>query len=90
MKTITELERDIEMIKERNSTVEINKAWETSITRKILIIFFTYLTIGFYFIAIGVKNPWINSVVPALGFMLSTLSLPFFKKIWQKYMYKSR
>ena len=32
--------------------------------------------------AIGVNNPWLNAIIPSLGFLLSTLSLPFFKNIW--------
>ena len=43
---------------------------------------FTYLAVGFYLAAIGVPAPWLNAIVPAVGFMLSTLTLPFFKRMW--------
>jgi len=83
-----ELEKEILNIKERNKKVETDKAWETSITRKVLLFIFTYLAIGLYINAIGVEKPWLNAIVPSLGFLLSTLTLPFFKNLWKKYIYK--
>ncbi len=82
MKTITELEKDIEEIKKRNNKVEIDKAWETSFIRRLLLMLFTYFAIAIYLNVIKVDSPWLNAIVPAVGFMLSTLTLPFFKKIW--------
>lgn len=81
---ITELRKEIDLIKQRNSQVELDKKWERSFTRRFLLIAFTYLSIAIYFHFINIPNAWLNAVVPALGFLLSTLSLPFFKKIWQK------
>jgi len=49
---------------------------------------FTYLAIGVYLVVIKIPNPWLNAIVPAVAFMLSTLTLPFFKKIWLKYIHK--
>ncbi|MCK4635063.1 MAG: hypothetical protein KAT37_04265 [Candidatus Aenigmarchaeota archaeon] len=86
---IKQLEKEIEKIKERNREVEDNKAWETSYTRRILLVTFTYLAIGFYMQAINVPSPWLNAIVPAVAFMLSTLTLPFFKKLWLKRCKKS-
>lgn len=85
-----QLEKEIEKIKERNREVEGNKAWETSYTRRILLVTFTYLAIGFYLQAINVPQPWLNAIVPAVAFMLSTLTLPFFKKLWLKRYKKSK
>jgi hypothetical protein len=82
------LENRIREIEERNSRVETDKAWETSTTRKVLLVIFTYLAIGIYLNAINVKDPWLNAIVPAVAFMLSTLTLPFFKKIWEKQIHK--
>lgn len=81
------LEKRITKIEQRNKNVTIDKAWETSITRKILLAIFTYLAIGFYLNAININQPWLNAIVPSIGFLLSTLTLPFFKKIWIKYFY---
>jgi len=82
------LEARVAKIEKRNARVEADKAWETSYTRRALLALFTYLAIGIYFSAIGVPNPWLNAIVPAVAFMLSTLSLPFFKKIWLRLFYK--
>ena len=70
--------------------MEADKAWETSFTRRGLLALFTYLAIGIYFSAIGVPNPWLNAIVPAVAFMLSTLTLPFFKSIWLERFYRGR
>ena len=85
---IMNLEERIEKIEARNNLVEQNKAWETSWTRKALLIIFTYLAIALYLkFVIGI-NPWINAVVPSIGFLLSTLTLPWFKTLWTRYIYK--
>ena len=88
MDSLEELSKEINIIKERNSRVEIDKKWETSLTRRILLIVFTYLSIGVYLNVIDIPNPWMNAIVPALAFLLSTLTLPFFKNLWQKYRQK--
>ena len=79
MDSYAELEKRIEKIEGRNKNVEKDKAWETSYTRKILIILFTYASIALYLYFIVGIDPWINAIVPALGFLLSTLSLSFLK-----------
>jgi len=85
---IKELEKRIIEIEKRNKKVEQDKAWETSLLRRLLLILFTYLTIGIYMKFVLNTDPWLNAIIPSLGFYLSTLSLPFFKKIWDKYFYK--
>lgn len=89
MTTIQDLENEINKIKLRNKRVETDKKWETSYTRIILLIIFTYLAIGFYLSVINIPNPWLNAIVPSTGFLLSTLTLPFFKKLWQRYFFKT-
>lgn len=81
---IKEVEKDIQKLKIRNKSVEFDKSWETSLTRRTLLMIFTYLAIGVYLRAIDLPKPWLNAIVPAVAFMLSTLTLPFFKKIWLK------
>jgi hypothetical protein len=88
MATIEELESRIRNIESRNKRVEGDKAWEASFLRRVLIVIFTYLAIALYLKFIVGINPWINAVVPSIGFLLSTLTLPFFKKVWVKYIYK--
>ena len=82
------IEKEIKAIKERNSRVETDKAWETSKTRKILIAVFTYIVIVLFFWMAGLANPLVNAIVPTVGFVFSTLSLPYFKKYWTNKVYK--
>ena len=81
---INKLNKEINKIKTRNQRVELDKAWETSWTRKICIAFFTYLTIGIFMNAMTISKPWLNAIVPTLGFVLSTFSLPIIRKYWVK------
>lgn len=85
-----DLEKRVAKIEARNKAVELNKAWETSITRKVLIAIFTYLAIALYFQFVIKIDPWINAIVPTVGFLLSTLTMPFFKSLWAKMIYKRK
>ena len=76
------LQKEIKSIHKRNERVELDKAWETSLTRKIVIAILTYIVIIIFFYFAGLPKPFINSIVPSLAFLLSTLTLPIFKKIW--------
>jgi hypothetical protein len=87
MKSIS-LEERVKKIEDRNKRVETDKAWETSFTRRILLLIFTYLAVGFYLQAIKIENAWLHAVVPSVAFLLSTLTLPFFKNLWRKFMRK--
>lgn len=83
------LEKRVEAIEKRNQRVETDKAWQDSITRKLLIALFTYLAIGLYFQYILQADPWLNAIVPTIGFLLSTLTFSYFKNLWMKYIYKN-
>lgn len=82
------LEQEIEKIKQRNKKVEIDKAWETSFSRKILIAILTYFVVVIFFLVADLPKPYINAIVPTTGFMLSTLTISFVKKIWVNNFYK--
>ncbi len=82
------IEKEIEEIKQRNKRVEADKSWESSYFRRILLTTFTYLAIAIYLEIINIPRPWLNAIVPAVAFMLSTLTLPLFKKVWMKYINK--
>lgn len=87
--TIQDLENEIQKIKERNKRVETEKIWETSWTRKIIISVLTYLVISLFFLFASINKPFVNSIVPAVAFILSTLSVSFIKKLWLKYIHKN-
>lgn len=84
------VEQRIQKIEERNRGVEADKAWETSWARRALLTVFTYLAIGAYLRAIEIPRPWLNAIVPAAAFMISTFTMPFFKKVWLRRIYKNQ
>ena len=80
---IKDLEQEISRIKERNKRVELDKAWETSWTRKICICILTYIVvIAYSYMVRNYDNILLSSLVPVIGFTL-TLSLKLIRKIWQ-------
>lgn len=80
-----DIEKEIQEIKERNKRVELDKAWETSWTRKMCICILTYIVVVTYSYLIRLfDNIFLSSLVPVIGFTLSTLSLKFVRKIWEK------
>lgn len=80
-----ELEQEIEQIKQRNRKVELDKKWETSVTRKICICVLTYIVVIIYsYLTSKINNIFLSSLVPVIGFTLSTISLNFIRKIWER------
>ena len=80
-----ELENEIVKIKERNKKVELDKAWETSWARKICIGILTYIVVVIYSHLINrINNIWLSSLVPVIGFILSTFSLKLVRNVWEK------
>ena len=72
-------------LEERNNKVELDKRWETSWTRKICIMVLTYIIVIIYsYIVRNYDNILLSSLVPVIGFTLSTLSLKVVRKIWEK------
>ena len=81
---LKDLEKEIENIKERNKRVELDKRWETSWTRKICICVLTYFVVIIYsYVIRKYDNILLSSLVPVIGFTLSTLSLKYIRKIWE-------
>ena len=80
-----DIKKEIEKIKERNKRVELDKAWETSILRKICICILTYIVVVIYSFMINkFTNVWLSSLVPVIGFALSTLSLKLVRNVWER------
>ena len=78
------LEQELANIKERNKKVEMDKAWELSWTRRILICVLTYIIAFVWLLVIKEHNAAAKAVVPTAGFALSMLSIPYAKKLWIK------
>jgi len=80
-----ELKKELEEIKQRNKRVELDKKWETSYTRKICICILTYIVVLIYSNMINkTNNIFLSSLVPVIGFFLSTLSLKIIRRLWEK------
>jgi preprotein translocase subunit SecF len=84
MNEMEQIKKDIEEIKGRNARVEMDKGWETSWSRRILIAVLTYIVIVLFFFFAGLPKPFLNPIVPTLGFILSTISVSYFKRVWIK------
>ncbi len=80
--TDQQLPQELQAIQERNRRVELDKAWETSWTRRLFIAALTYAIAGVWLVLIHEVYPWLKAFVPTGGYLLSTLSLPFVKRWW--------
>ena len=72
----------IAALEARNQRVELDKAWETSITRRVAIIVVTYCVVAAFLIIIKNDMPFVNAIIPSLGFFLSTLVVSGLKRHW--------
>ena len=79
------IEERIKKIEDRNKRVDLDKKWEISWTRRICIMIITYIVVIIYSYVINkYTNIFLSSLVPVIGFTLSTLSLKLVRKIWGK------
>jgi hypothetical protein len=79
-----DIESRLAAIEARNARVDQDKAWETSITRRISIAVITYgVASGIFLFMLPSPNWYLAALVPVVGYLLSTLALPFLKKTWQ-------
>jgi len=81
---MSNLEERLEALETRNRRVDLDKTWERSLYRRVLILVITYILLGIYMSFLGVRLPWLNAVVPTTGFLLSTLTLNWAKNRWLK------
>lgn len=84
---VERLEEEVDAIRERNKKAEKDKAWEISWWRRGVITLLTYIVVVIYFFAADLPDPFINSVVPAVAFVLATMTLPWFQKVWESLIY---
>lgn len=77
-----DLEKRIAAIEARNKKVELDKAWETSNFRKFSIVILTYFVMVLFMIFAHIEQPFISAIIPAIGFLLSTLTISYLKNWW--------
>ena len=82
MKSLKALEIEVEAIKARNRRVEADKAWEVSITRRISISVSTYILIAIFMFVLEVENPFVSAIIPAVAYLISTLTIGVLKSRW--------
>lgn len=78
----------IQEIIERNRRVEADKAWETSWLRTGSLAVIIYLVAVVFMWRIGADRFLHNALIPVLGYLLSTQSLPPLKRWWMNKYYK--
>ena len=71
-------------LEQRNARVELDKAWETSLFRKILIFLLTYVVASIWLVVIENNQPFLIACVPAVGWIFSTLTIAPLKMWWIK------
>ncbi len=76
--------KSLEQIAARNHAKELDKAWETSWTRKLTIAAVTYISALVFLWVIEVPEAYFAALVPVGGFLLSTTTLAPIKKWWLK------
>jgi len=81
---LNELNKEVTKIQERNKKVELDKAWETSLFRRLFLAVLTYIAALAFLLIINAPQPYLASIVPAGAYLLQQYSLPFMKKVWGK------
>jgi hypothetical protein len=85
---MSDLAERLAAIEARNARVSGDKAWETSWTRRGLIAGITYACAIILLTMLGHDGVFKHALVPVMGYLLSTLSLPFVKSLWLKQQQK--
>lgn len=76
---------EIQKIIDRNARVERDKKWETSLARRVVLTVVTWGAAFGFLKIIHADNAALAALVPAGGFLLSTLRLPWARTIWEKF-----
>ncbi len=77
-----DIESEIIALQSRNRRVEADKAWEVSWTRRLLIAAMTYVVAAIWLVLINDVRPLLKALVPAAGYVLSTISIRVVKSWW--------
>ena len=85
-----DIEERLDAIEERNLRVSYDKAWETSWVRRGLIAGITYVCAFILLNILGHDGAWKHALVPVMGYLLSTFSLPPLKKMWIERKWKRK
>ena len=65
------IEEEIKNIQNRNRRVELDKKWETSLTRRLFIMILTYIIIVIYsYLIRNNNNIFLTTIVHVIGYLL--------------------
>ncbi|NBX73916.1 MAG: hypothetical protein EBQ89_06410 [Alphaproteobacteria bacterium] len=78
------IDERLEAIEKRNARVEEDKLWEISLTRRLVVAALIYAVAFVFLWLTGEGRAGLLAIWPALGYLLSTLSLTFGRNLWQK------
>lgn len=77
------LQREIDQLQTRNFEKDRGKEFESSYTRVVFLMAVTYWTLFAYMkLVLKTSRPFLDALVPTLGFNISTWSLPYVKEWW--------
>jgi len=88
-----EIIQELDNIKKRNKKVELEKAWETSLERKISVALITYIIVVIIMYFLDFENIFINALIPTIWYILSTIGVNPMKNIYirkKKWNYENR
>lgn len=80
---LNNLQHEVNKLKKRNFEKDRGKEFESSYTRVLFLMAVTYWTLfGYMALIIQSPNPFLDAIVPTVGFNISTWSLPYVKEWW--------
>lgn len=59
-----DIEKEIQEIQERNRRVTLEKAWEISTERKVIVALCTYVIVVLFFLVTDTPKPFLSALVP--------------------------
>ncbi|MDP2691257.1 MAG: hypothetical protein Q8O95_02530 [bacterium] len=86
---IEALKKRVKAIEWRNSKVELDKAWEISLTRRVVLSLITYLIIAAVIWSFDLPQPLINALIPALALLLAAPTLRMIRSFWERFSGKN-
>ena len=84
------LEGNFAAVRGRSHRFEIDKDWEMSWTRRIIIAMLTHCVISLTFLVVGLPQAFTNALVPTVAFILSASTMHGVKKIWKQGVFPER
>ena len=79
---LAKIEAELAAIQVRNFRVAADKGWEVSGYRRLTIGAITYFVAAVLLRLLGSEDFLTNAMVPAAGYILSTMTLPWAKQRW--------